>query len=179
MNYLLVPLHSHFDMGFGATGNAFKMAADHLEGSEEAKKDNLFNANLPINFLYRHAIELHLKSSIVIFHRRLKLPYGDVAYNGDPMVKVDGSWKPFNRVHGIAALWAYVSELFKEHAEWLAKNTKANWTFDSETDKDVATIEAGDPRSTFFRYPTTKDLAADVDKSSMKEFVLGDLEANL
>jgi hypothetical protein len=177
MNYLLAPLHSHFDMGFGATGNAFKMAADHLENSEEAKKDNLFNSSLPINFLYRHAIELHLKSAIVIFHRRLTLPYGEVTYDGDPMVNVEGSWKPFNRVHGIAVLWAYVKVLFKQHEAWLAHNTKANWTFDSEVDGDVATIEAGDPRSTFFRYPTTKDLNADVDKSSMKEFAGGELEA--
>jgi hypothetical protein len=32
MNYLLTPLHTHFDGGFGATGNAFKQAADRLFG---------------------------------------------------------------------------------------------------------------------------------------------------
>jgi hypothetical protein len=176
VNYLLAPLHSHFDMGFGATGNAFKMAADHLETCEGTKEYALFNNNLPVNFLYRHAIELHLKSAIVIFHKRFRLPYGTLAFDADPMVKLEGTWKPFNRVHGIAALWHYVTELFKEHAEWLGENTTTNWTFEREADDDVATIEAGDPRSTFFRYPTTKDLAADVRKSSMKEFGFDHLE---
>ena len=175
MNYLLTPLHSHYDFGFGATGNAFKMAADHLESSPEAKKDNLFTAHLPINFLYRHAIELHLKSAIVIFHKRLKLSYGDQPYTAEPMVKVEGQWLPFNRVHGIAALSNYVSELFSEHAEWLHTNTNCDWTFDNETAVRVQRRHDGDPRSTFFRYPTTKNLAADVDKSAMQEFTPNDL----
>lgn len=78
MQYLLTPLHAQFDSGFGATGNAFKDAAGFLDGDKEANKDNLFNANLPVNFLYRHAIELFLKSAIVIFHRRYsdRLPRG-------------------------------------------------------------------------------------------------------
>jgi predicted outer membrane protein len=36
-------------------------------------------------------------------------------------------------------------------------------------DGDVQVIEEGDPRSTFLRYPTTKDIAADTSKSAMKE----------
>lgn len=176
MNYLLTPLHSHYDLGFGATGNAFKMAADHLEKSPEAKKDNLFNAHLPINFLYRHAIELHLKSAVVICHKRLKLPYGDLPYTADPMVRVDGQWLPFNRVHGTAQLWKYVGELFTEHAEWLRSNTKCDWTFNDHEDENVQCIHDGDPRSILFRYPSTKNLAADVDKSAMQEFTPTDLE---
>lgn len=176
MNYLLTPLHSHYDLGFGATGNAFKMAADHLESSPEAKKYSLFNGHLPINFLYRHAIELHLKSAIVVFHRRLKIPYGDQPHTAEPMVKVDSRWLPFNLVHGIAELWSYVSELFIEHAEWLKANTKCDWTFDGDAKKNVQRIHDGDPRSTFFRYPTTNNLAADVDKSAMQEFTPTDLE---
>src|SRR5687768_11355167 len=136
MNYLLTPLHTHYDLGFGATGDAFKMAADHFDASPEAKKDGLFNAHLPINFLYRHAIELHLKSAIVIFHKRLKLPYGDQSHTTEPMVRVDGKWLPFNRVHGIAELWKYVSELFAEHAGWLAEKTKCDWTFNNDEEKN-------------------------------------------
>ena len=176
MNYLLTPLHSHYDLGFGATGNAFKMAADYLESSPDAKKNNLFSAHLPTNFLYRHAIELHLKSAIVIFHKRLKLPYGDQPSTAEPMVRVAGKWLPFNRVHGIAELWKYVRELFSEYAEWLHGNTKCDWTFSDGEEKHVQLIHDGDPRSTFFRYPTTKNLAADVDKSAMQEFTPKDLE---
>jgi hypothetical protein len=113
------------------------MAADHLENSPEAKEDNLFNAHLPINFLYRHAIELDLKSAVVIFHKRLKLPYGDLPYTAEPMVRVDGQWLPCNRVHGTAQLWKYVGELFTEHAEWLRNNTKCDWTFNDHEDENV------------------------------------------
>lgn len=92
------------------------------------------------------------------------------------MVKVEGRWLPFNRVHGIAELWSYVSELFVEHAACLQANTKCDWRFDGDTERHVQRIHDGDPRSTFFRYPTTKNLAADVDKSSMQEFTSRDLE---
>ena len=30
MNYLLMPLHKHTDLGFGATADSYKEAADHL-----------------------------------------------------------------------------------------------------------------------------------------------------
>jgi hypothetical protein len=175
MSYLLTPLHTHFDSGFGATGNGFKDAADHLDQDDEAKKGNLFNASLPINCLYRHAIELFLKSAIVIFHRRFKLHYGAVPAHGEPMVLVGAEWKTFNRVHSIDLLWTYVRKLFADHAEWLAKNTKCNWVMTDEWDEAVKNIENGDPRSTFFRYPTTKDLEADATKSAMRELPEGGL----
>ena len=63
--------------------------------------------------------------------------------------------------------------LFTTHAAWLSPNTQTEWQFDPSHHEDVKTIEASDPRSTFFRYPATDDLSADVRKSSMKEF--GDL----
>lgn len=69
-----------------------------------------------------------------------------------------------------------MGELFIEHAEWLQENTKCDWTFDDDNKTHVRLIHDGDPRSTFFRYPTTKNLAADVDKSAMQEFTSKDLE---
>ena len=170
MQYLLTPLHAHFDAGFGATGNAFYDAAESLDGSKETMKGNLFNANLPVNFLYRHAIELFLKSAIVILHRRFNLPYGAAASDSEPMVLVGATWKPFNKVHSISLLWTYVEQLFLDHAAWLAEHPKPEvWKFSESIDQQVQTIEAGDPRSTFFRYPTTKNIKADAAKSSMKE----------
>ena len=170
MNYLLAPLHDHFDLGFGATGNAFMTAAADLAELEDAKPaKNLFNANIPINFLYRHAIELFLKSGIVVFHRRFKLPYGDVAFDAEPKVLVGSEWLTFTRVHGIAKLWTYLRLLFVHHAEWLSQHTTVDWTFAPHLDALVELIEQGDPRSTFFRYPTTGNPSADVSKSSMTE----------
>jgi hypothetical protein len=169
MNYLLAPLHTHRDLGFGATGNAFKAAADHLDGSEEFKKNGFFGTHLPTNYLYRHAIELHLKSAIVIFHRKFRLPYGEFAFDSEPRVQVGDKWKVFREVHGIETLWTYVRQLFATHGEWLAADTKCNWEIDPETDSWVQAVQSGDPRSTFFRYPTTNNLASDAVKSKMKE----------
>lgn len=175
MNYLLAPLHTHRDLGFGATGNAFKAAADHLHASPEFQQDGLFGAMLPTNYLYRHAIELHLKSAIVVFHRTLRLPYGDFPFDSEPRVLVGERWKLFREVHGIEALWTYVRPLFETHADWLAANTKCDWTLGPEADAWVTIVHNGDPRSTFFRYPTTDRLTDDAVKSSMKAVTGSDL----
>jgi len=170
MSYLMAPLYAHFDSGFGATGEAFKEAADRLSEIEQKEGNKLWHTQLPINYLYRHAIELFLKSAIVIFHRRFKLAYGEAPYDADPMVKVGDKWKPFNHAHSIAVLWAYVNELFDTYDKWLLDNTKCNnWKFDPTMDALITIIEEGDPRSTFFRYPTIRDPQADVTKSIMKE----------
>jgi hypothetical protein len=41
VNYLLAPPRTHRDLALGATGNAFKAVADHLDGSAEFKRDRL------------------------------------------------------------------------------------------------------------------------------------------
>lgn len=165
MNYLITPLHEHFDFGFGATGNAFKDAADRLAQVES--ENELRNLHLPRNFLYRHAVELFLKSAIVIFHRRLGLPYGGVPPDGDPRVRVNGVWRPFTAVHELATLWNYVRQLFGDHRDWLGSNTECDWTFPDDMDTLIAKVDAADPRSTFFRYPTLGKPSADVSKSVM------------
>src|SRR5438445_8595459 len=112
MYYDLTPLHTHIDFGFGATGEAFKEAADRLEG-QVPERGGVFNEQLPINYLRRHAIELFLKSGIVIIHRRLKLPYGPEPASGTPHAFVDGKWKPFHQLHSVKRLWTYLSSLFR------------------------------------------------------------------
>jgi hypothetical protein len=161
-------MHTHRDMGFGATGNAFKAAADYLDGSAEFMRDNLFGARLPTNYLYRHAIELHLKSAIVIFHRRFTLPYGEFAFDSEPRVRVGETWKPFREVHSVKTLWTYVRDLFATHAAWLAEHTRCDWTIDAEVDVWVEAVHNADPRSTFFRYPTINRPESDASKSPMK-----------
>lgn len=66
------PLDNQFDDGFGLIADSFQEAAEHLEKVEN--KESSLHSLLPICFLYRHAIELYLKSLIVIIHRRLKIP---------------------------------------------------------------------------------------------------------
>lgn len=86
MYYLLAPLDKHYDRGFGAVANSFMEAADDLQ-EDAATGATFLNRHLPISFLYRHAIELFLKSGIIILHKRLRIPYGT---EGDPEVNRPG-----------------------------------------------------------------------------------------
>ncbi len=166
MHYFTTALHTHIDSGFGATADSFKEAADKLK--ENAVKSD-FNNHLPINFLYRHAIELYLKSAIIILHRRLKIPYGTVPFNSEPMAKVGSTWELICKVHSIAALWLYLQVLFEQQSTFLKSNTKTDWTFPSDVSDWVKTIEENDPRSTYFRYPNVRNVSKDKEKSSWKE----------
>ncbi len=167
MNYLMTPLHTHADLGFGATADSYKDAADDLElnGAERAH----FNGHLPINFLRRHAIELYLKSGI-IFHRVLKLPFGEKPWDSDPMIRDNGTtWRPLYKTHSIKTLNNYFSRLFIEQQDFLVANTCTNWSFPPELVDQINTIEVFDPDGTHARYPVTKDAAIDQVKSSMTE----------
>jgi len=91
------------------------------------------------------------------------------------MVCIDGRWKPFKSVHSVLALWNYVRSLFREHAERLPDISPSDWAIDDDYDRLVQLIEERDPRSTFFRYPTTTDPKSDAEKSAMKEVTKDDL----
>lgn len=169
MNYLLMPLHAHADLGFGATADAFQEAADKLE-EQFASASAQFNRHLPINYLRRHAVELYLKSGIIIFHRVLQLPYGSQPWNADPMVLLDnGNWRHMYNIHRIGTLHKYFSRLFEDHRDFLSENTRTNWEFPEELAEYIATIEKCDPDSTHSRYPVTRDPAIDHIKSSVAE----------
>ncbi|GJL52237.1 MAG: hypothetical protein NPIRA01_34640 [Nitrospirales bacterium] len=166
MSYLLTPLHTHIDFGFGATGEAFLTAATKLE-SEGSLRPGIGNQHLPINYLRRHALELFLKSGIVIIHRKFKLPYGPFS-NSDPHVLVKGKWKPFQNIHSVKSLWKYLARLFHENkAAFDSIGPKDLWTFPPETDTWIEEIERCDPRSTFFRYPTSRSPEKDTKKAVM------------
>jgi hypothetical protein len=93
--YTLAPLERHSDDGFGAVGEAFKAAADKLVKADDSQQRMFWN-ELPVIFLLRHAVELFLKSGIIIVHRRLKLPYHTENYRSKkPMLlTATGTWKP-------------------------------------------------------------------------------------
>ena len=178
MQYFFIPLHKHIDYGFGATGDAFKEAADKLD-SEGKTKGSLFNETLPINYLRRHAIELFIKSAIVIIHRSINLPYGEVSSDGQPSAKVKGKWIPFTKIHSIKDLWGYLSNLFKDQKSFFDSISCVDWSFPDDVEKWVDEIESKDPRSTFFRYPNLKDNEADEIKAVTREGSPADLVERL
>lgn len=163
-----MPLNRHYDYGFGATGDAFFEAAKTL--NKEAKPA-LFLDALPNGFLLRHAMELFLKSGIVVIHRRLKLPFGNSPPNSPPRVLVGTHWIPFFRVHSIAKLYTYWKSLVVQHAETLVNLTKykPDLTLPAGLDECIAFIEKTDPEGTYYRYPANRDPNEDKRKSPFKE----------
>lgn len=167
MLYMMLPLDRHFDSGFGAVADSFRDAAEALEDSRESPPT--LNAHLPVSFLYRHAIELFLKSAIIIFHRKLNIPYGAIPASGEPQIPVGEKWKPMHNVHGLQPLYQHFCSLFEDHAEYLATHTNTDWSLPTELGQWISEIEATDSSSTFFRYPVTKDKEKDKQKSVIRE----------
>jgi hypothetical protein len=166
MQYMMLPLDRHFDLGFGAVADSFKDAADTLSSSG-AEAQNM-HGHLPISFLYRHAIELFFKSAIVIFHRKFNLPFGEISGNDEPRVLIDGKWKPMYNVHAVLPLYSYFCVLFANHSEYLKENMSTDWTFPAEFSDWIEKIEATDSSSTFFRYPVTRHGERDKEKSAIR-----------
>ena len=167
MHYMMMPLHRHFDLGFGAVADSFKEAADALTISNDSSPS--LGAHLPISFLYRHAIELYLKSAIIIFHRKFDLPYGETSSRGEPCIPHKGQWKTMYSVHGLQPLYDYFRSLFVNHAAYLVEHTNTDWSFPEELASWIRDIDATDSSSTFFRYPVTRHKERDKDKSAIRE----------
>lgn len=127
MNYLLTPLEQHFDLGFGSVANSFKHAADLVLSSQS--ESPTLNSHLPASFLYRHSIELFLKSGIIIFHRKFQIPFDQKPHNSEPKVLVGQEWKTMYSVHGVQDLYSYFRSLVSRHAEYLAEHTRTIWEF--------------------------------------------------
>lgn len=163
--YMMTPLQSHYDMGFGSVANSFKHAAD-LVACSEADSPSM-DSHLPASYLYRHAIELFLKSGIIIFHRKFDLPWG-VGSVSEPQVPINGNWKAMYSVHKLMPLYDRLLSLIKDHDEFLHAKTRTTWNFPSEFGTWISEIDATDSSSTFFRYPVTKHADKDEAKSTMK-----------
>src|SRR5688500_3276799 len=125
MHYFLMPLNQHSDNGLGVTGDAFEETAKFLKDNLKAISGG--HVHLPISFIYRHAIELYLKSIITVLHKGLKLPYGDEPHDGQVMVPMKGMWKPIYAVHSIAILWAHVFDIIRSSKTELEDRCRTNW----------------------------------------------------
>lgn len=175
MYSLFAPLDKHFDKGFGAVADSFRDAADILRTGEGGISP--FHGHLPISFLYRHAVELYLKASIIILHRHLRMPYGKNPYEEVPYVLVEGLWKPMYNEHRICPLFGYLKSLLSDNQEYLTKNTRTDWGFPEDFDSLVEEIDEIDSSSTYFRYPVTKAGDRDKEKSSAKQTTVDEVIA--
>ena len=174
---MLMPLDQHYDDGLGAMGEAFEEAADRLV--EARKGGEVVNAHLPINFLYRHAIELFLKSMIVVIHRALALPYGSEPPEGTSFLPDNGQWKPMHREHRLTVLSGRVVELIHSNKAEFYKRCNTDWSLLSELCDAIETINRIDPTSTFFRYTDRRTPDSDREKSSWKACEVGEVFAQM
>jgi hypothetical protein len=164
----MMPFDRHFDDGLGATGQAFKDAADRLAVEHEGGS-TFINGHLPISFLYRHSVELFLKSVLIVIHRALTLTIAGGLHEKDPKVLVDGKWKLLHQVHSVGQLYASFKTMVQDNSTKIGLVASTDWSqFPVELDGWISAIESADAGSTYFRYPKTKSSSADAKKSGFQ-----------
>lgn len=174
---MFMPLDRQLDDGLFVAGESFKRAADRLAEHPDSGIAAL-HSHLPVNFLYRHSIELLLKSMIVTIHRALLLPTGDDVHSPDPKVQHGSKWKPLKTIHSVKMLLDEVNRLVRVNDAAIKSRTRGDWTAPPMLEEWIAVIEAIDAGSTFSRYPRT-DSSADAKKSGFVPINLPELAEEL
>ncbi|WP_430789076.1 hypothetical protein VBD025_02720 [Virgibacillus flavescens] len=172
MKYMMTDIATHIDLGFGVTASNFRQTALFLD---ENYDDSIYTGEMPILYLYRHSVELFLKSLITIFHRKLELPYkdGEVAFDNDlPLIKSEkNQWREITKCHDISTLYRYYLQLIENNKSLLVeKAPKGDWNIiNPDNQRYVDLIKGYDFDSTFFRYPFTKNKNVDSKKFGVKK----------
>lgn len=175
----MIGIESHIDKGFGITADAYYQSAEHLMNNHFEHYDVTQQVEMPQNFLFRHSIELYLKSLIIIFHRILKINYGSVAFDSDePEVFVDGQWRKLYTSHYIDKLYEYwLNQLLLPNIERLNQiASKGEWQEAEEITKMLPLICKYDRDSSYFRYPITRNSLVDNEKYTMQKFRSKEIE---
>ena len=178
MLYTLTSIDTHLDFGFGIMGKSYYNSAEFLHKNMEQIND-FQQKEMPMNFLYRHSIELFLKFLIVIFHKQLKLPYDTEPFDSvKPKILIDGKWRELYTCHWIDELYKYwLNELLLKHKEDLEKLApQGEWQEDTNISKCFPLISKFDSDSSFFRYPVTKNTLLDAEKYTMRKIDTQKLE---
>src|SRR5699024_2150771 len=189
MKYLLTDPETHIDFGFGVLASDFYQTADFLWNSNENK---LTKGTLPNLYLYRHSIELYLKSLIIIIHKKMELNYkgGKVPFDSkEAYVKyIEGNnevkWKKLTNSHFISTLYNYFEELIIEHEDDLRRKASQEMSkiINTHNKKIINHIKEYDDKSTFFRYVDLSDRKneeKESEKKYNKRIALEDFEPDL
>ncbi|SET44043.1 hypothetical protein [Pseudomonas graminis] len=172
---MMLPLYLQYDSGFGAVADSFKSSADALESNPSAGG---LQSHLPISFLYRHSIELYLKSCIVIFHRRFNIAYQQTD-SGEAAILVGTKPKLLKDIHALMPLYTHLKSLIDINIDFLITLEKTDWILSPELNARVKLIDGTDSSSTFFRYPVTKDKPKDKQKSTVQPADWENMVANM
>lgn len=173
MQYLMTGIESHPDKGFGITADSYYASAEHLMTNHFETYDSTQQAEMPQNFLFRHSIELYLKSLIIIFHRTLKISYGTVPFDSEePELLSDGQWRKLYSSHFLDKLYHYwLNDLLLPNVELLNKIApKGDWQKTKGISELFPVICKYDKDSSYFRYPITKNTLLDNEKYTIQKF---------
>lgn len=162
---MFMPLDRHYDDGMAAMGDAFKESAEKLTEMQEGRRHVVMNGHLPIFYLYRHAIELYLKSAILVVHRFFRMPSGEQPHQREPLIRIDGKWRPLHRTHSLKTLLSELERMLTENMAKIRNLTPTNWSVPQELTEQINAIDACDEGSTYFRYPKSKGTSVDAEKS--------------
>jgi len=163
----------HPDFGLGVTGDSYFKSAEHLKNNHHDHYDVTQQRDMPENFLFRHSIELYLKSLIVIFHKKLEINYDQDPFTSNkPKIFTEGTWRPLYTCHWIDELYDYwLNRLLLPNSEKLEKIApKGDWQESTDISTLFPIICKYDRDSSYFRYPVTKDTSLDNHKFTMKRF---------
>jgi hypothetical protein len=170
----------HPDFGFGITADSYYKSAEQLMNNHYEHYSITQQAEMPQNFLFRHSIELYLKSLIIIFHKQLKINYGDTAFDSDePKIETeDGNWRNLYNCHFIDVLYDYwLNKLLIPNVAELEKLApKGDWVETKKITDLFPIVCKYDRDSSYFRYPITKNANLDEKKFTMQKFKAGTLE---
>lgn len=180
---MFAPLGEHYDDGLGAVADAFHNAAKILREINGGKKTFQWE-HLPETYLLRHAIELYLKSGIVIIHRKLRMPYGSEPHtSAKPLLLMSsGTWEPLFNTHDLVHLFWYWKKLISENKDRLAASLEVpledageGMAVPDELSRWIGKLGSIDPHGDYLRYPMSKNAGADPKKSPFKEVALHEL----
>jgi len=170
----------HPDFGFGITADSYYKSAEHLMNNHYEHYDITQQAEMPQNFLFRHSIELYLKSLIIIFHKKLKIDYGDTSFDSnEPKIQIqNGKWRNLYTCHFIDVLYDYwLNKLLLPNITELEKIApKGDWVETKKITDLFPIVCKYDQDSSYFRYPITKNTNLDEKKFTMQKFKAGTLE---
>jgi hypothetical protein len=155
------PLNEQFDDGLGTLASAFFEGARLIgEGSD---RNPFAPRTFPECYLLRHAVELYLKSLMVIVWRTYAIPntLPEIVIGKGKSVSVD-------RVHGVQLLFDRLRQLCEMHKSKMQERDPQLVEWDKPLIEAICAIDELDQRSDFFRYPVSKNPSNDKIKSPMQ-----------
>lgn len=176
--YWLTPPYNHVDLGFGLMADSYKEAANRLK-STTASYELCSQSSVPICFLKRHAIELYLKSLIII----LRVTYNELIDDDHPdEINLFKSTKKINifNTHQISELYDLYNKQIHPHLPQIQDQLNCQWTIPEALEEWIKTIDSYDRTGFYFRYPQGKDINnTDTHKSYMKQVDPNELGSKL